>query len=78
MNGHKNKIDGWNIAYVFHYMSILMQLLLQLYWDFVTTMLWLVFTLLEICDTFAKIYNFHYITLLLEILSGLQIVQHGV
>jgi len=78
MNGRKNKIDGWNIAYVFHYTSILMQLLLQLYWDFVTTMLWLVFTLLEICDTFTKVYNFHYITLLLEILSGLQIVQHGV
>jgi hypothetical protein len=33
-------------------------------------------TLLDICDTFTKIYNFHDTTLPLDILNGLQIVQH--
>jgi hypothetical protein len=35
-------------------------------------------TLLKIHDTFIKVYNFHDITLPLNILSGFQIVQHGV
>jgi len=74
----KKKLMDEILQFFSHYTSILMQLLLQPYWNFVTTILWLVFTLLEICDTFTKVYNFHYITLPLDILNGLHIVQHGV
>jgi hypothetical protein len=35
-------------------------------------------TLLEICDTFTNVCNFHHTTLPLDIQSGFQIVQHGV